>query len=171
MSVTDDMQEPSLAAVLLCPCDVEDADVGDGMRLERRLRERHREMLWLSLAVVVGVLVLQVTPSGKVAPVWFPQLTLPETCGSRLWFGVACPGCGLTRSFIALAQGDVARSFTYNRVGWLLALAVLLQFPYRLLALRELRTRVVERSWPKWFGWSLIAALIGNWVGNVTALF
>ncbi len=144
---------------------------GPRSALAERMRRRHWGMLWLSVAIVAGALVLQVGASGRVAPDGLPALALPELCGSRLWFGVECPGCGLTRSLIALAAGDLAASVSYNRVGWVMALAVLLQFPYRVWALRELRGRVVERDWPTWFGRALIAALIGSWIGTMSGLF
>jgi hypothetical protein len=45
-----------------------------------------------------------------------------------------------------------------------LALALVLQIPYRLYLLWELRSVVPDRTWPVWFGRGLIALLIGNWV-------
>jgi hypothetical protein len=136
-----------------------------------QLRDRHWTMLWISLAVAIGAFSLQTDARDRVGPTWLSGVWLPELCGSRALFGVECPGCGLTRSFIALAHGDLAGSFAYHRVGWLLAMAVLLQFPYRILSLRELRTGIVERTWPTWFGWALIIALIGNWLVGVAGLF
>lgn len=136
-----------------------------------QLRERHWTMLWLSTAIVVFAFALQIAPSGHVAPSWAAYLSLPELCGSRALFGVECPGCGLTRSFIALAGGDFATSWNYHRIGWLLALAVVLQLPYRIFALRELRDGIVERSWPQWFGWAILALLFGNWLGKISGMF
>jgi hypothetical protein len=46
-----------------------------------------------------------------------------------------------------------------------MALAVVLQVPYRAWGLYELRRGVIsERTWPAWFGRFLIAALILNWL-------
>ena len=48
-----------------------------------------------------------------------------------------------------------------------LALAVVLQIPYRAWRLWELRRgNLSERSWPVWFGWMLVAALVLNWLAN-----
>ena len=52
----------------------------------------------------------------------------------RLFFTSIVRACGLTRSFIFLAPGDWRNAFLRNRMGWLLALAVVLQIPYRLIA-------------------------------------
>jgi hypothetical protein len=92
------------------------------------------------------------------------DVALPPVCSSRLLFGVECPGCGLTRSFVALAAGDLSASWRYHRVGWLMALAVVGQIPYRVCGLIETRTRIVPRTWPAWLGYLLIASLIVNWL-------
>jgi uncharacterized protein DUF2752 len=146
--------------------------IEDGPEQSRRrritwLQERHRTMLVLSIFVIVMSLALELRPSGHVAVSWLSIDALPPLCGSRTLFGVECPGCGLTRSFVALASGDIRESFRLHRVGWLLAVAVVLQIPYRIYALRELRTSIPERKWPTWFGNLLIAALIINWLAKM----
>src|SRR5688572_30565875 len=120
-------------------------------------------MLAVALFIVAASFALQLHGSETVALPWL-NMDIPSMCGSRSLLGIECPGCGLTRSFIALAAGDVQASLQFNRVGWLMAFAVLAQFPYRILALRELRTTVVRRVWPVWFGYILIATLIVNWL-------
>jgi hypothetical protein len=37
-----------------------------------------------------------------------------QLCVFRIFTGFPCPGCGLTRSFLALLQGDMAKSFQYH---------------------------------------------------------
>lgn len=126
---------------------------------------RHREMLMIAIFVVVCSFSFKVVDGRQVVFRWWPSLVVPETCGSRQWFGVECPGCGLTRSFIYLAQGDLERSLAVNRVGWVMALSVLLQFPYRIAALRTNKP-VLPPLLCKWFGNGLIAMLILNWTWN-----
>ena len=104
----------------------------------RQLRDRHRTMLWLSIAILAAAFALRARGSGDIGPAFLPNVSLPVLCGSRALFGIECPGCGLTRSFVALSAGDFRKSLESNRVGWLLALAVVLPNPYRLFALREL---------------------------------
>jgi hypothetical protein len=129
-------------------------------------RRRHREMLIICTIVVVLSVILQVPSDHAVTVYGMPRIPLPQTCMSRAWFGIDCPGCGLTRSFICLAHGDWQRAWQFHRLGWLLALAVLLQFPYRLYALRRNEMAPLGHRFPKYFGYLLIALLIGNWLSR-----
>jgi hypothetical protein len=129
----------------------------------RQLCERHWFMLCLAAFVIAVAFCLRFSPGGALRLPW-SDVALPTICSSRLLFGVECPGCGLTRSFVALAGGDFLQSYRFHRVGWLVALAVAIQIPYRMFALRELRQRLVPRPWLAWLGYSLIAALILNWI-------
>lgn len=147
---------------------VDDAWSGDELLDRRReqLREHHWTMLLLSMAVIVCALLLRPQSSDRLAFIGWPDAPLPELCVSRSLFGIECPGCGLTRSFCALARGDLAGSLGFHRVGWLLALAVVLQMPYRIYELIRPGSGVWRRTWSCWFGYSLIAALVINWAAD-----
>ena len=121
-------------------------------------------MLVLSCAIVVFSFVLIVRSDDHAAFALLPNWPIPSTCPSQVIFHVDCPGCGLTRSFIFLAHGDWHNAFVRNRAGWLLALAVVLQIPYRLIALCGRNRQPLGQRVPKLFGTVLIVALIGNWV-------
>ena len=125
-------------------------------------------MLVVAVVTVFAALLLQVRTDERVAPLFFANLPLPPTCLSRECFGVKCPGCGLTRSFIDLAHGDWRASWIHHRLGWLLALTVLFQIPYRLLSLRRPTSPLFGSVLPRVYGFTLIAALIGNWVLEMT---
>jgi hypothetical protein len=129
----------------------------------RQSRERQWFMLVLAIVVIAAAFILRFGQGSGLRLPW-TGVTLPPLCTSRLLFGIECPGCGLTRSFVALASGDFVAAWHYNRVGWLLALAVLAQIPYRVWRLRQLSQGIVaESKWPVWFGGILIAALVINW--------
>jgi hypothetical protein len=126
---------------------------------------RHREMLILASLVIVASFLLQVAPDGdRVSLRNAPSALVPPTCVSRQWFGVRCPGCGLTRSFVYLAHGDWWSSWKSHRIGWLLAAATLAQVPYRLHEIYRPRKRKWLPIFSRWFGWALLALLIGNWL-------
>ena len=109
---------------------------------------------------------LEVRPDQRVQFRFGPDWALPESCGSKILWGQTCPGCGLTRGFIWLAQGQAMTAWGVNRMSWLLAVAVLGQFPYRAWAISELRDchrrgqPLPTHRWPIWCGWFLITGLI-----------
>tara|TARA_R110002072_G_scaffold13481_1_gene56736 strand:+ start:200531 stop:200971 length:441 start_codon:yes stop_codon:yes gene_type:complete len=136
----------------------------------RKLRNHHRVMLAIYAMVIVLMFLLEVRSDQRVEFLFLPGVPLPESCLSRGWFELDCPGCGLTRSFIYLAAGRIADSWSANRVGWLLLLAVLLQFPYRAMALRNL-AHGYEQPFSRWhtpFSAILIVALISNWLLKIS---
>jgi hypothetical protein len=140
---------------------VEDSDVNRELYWRRR---RHWTMLWIATAVVILSFLLQVRSEKQVAFVGLQDYPLPPTCMSESLFGVRCPGCGLTRSFVYFAHGQWRESLAMHRLGWLMVVAVLLQFPYRLLGLRHPEGMPLKEEIPVWFGRFLIFALIANWL-------
>jgi hypothetical protein len=132
-----------------------------------RMYRRHREMLVAATAVVVLAFLLEVHSDQRVAFSVLPSCPLPATCLSRSLLHIECPGCGLTRSFIYLAHGDWRASWNVHRVGWFLALAVVLQIPYRLAALRSHSGLPLGTTAPKFFGTLLVVLLLVNWLINL----
>ena len=128
----------------------------------------HREILFVAVAVVCLSFLLKVRPDQKVEFCFLPGWASPQTCLSRSIWGISCPGCGLTRSFIYLAHGRLAASVAANRVGWLLAVATLVQIPYRSYALYWLSTRGLPEPTPPissvLFSSIVVVALVGNWL-------
>lgn len=126
-------------------------------------------MLAICGSVLALAFVLRVMPDQRVEFVFLRGSPLPESCLSRTLFNVNCPGCGLTRSFIHLAAGRVGDSLSANRVGWLLLIAVLIQIPYRLAALKcvEAHQPPPLKKWHAIFSGVLIVALVGNWLFQI----
>ena len=65
--------------------------------------------------------------------------SLPTLCWSQLLFHRECPGCGLTRSFLALGRGSLAEAERLNPLGpilFLFAIALLLVRLGRMVAPR-----------------------------------
>jgi hypothetical protein len=124
-------------------------------------RGHHWVMLSLAILVIVLAFLLQTRGSERVA---MQGVLLPPTCVSRAVFGINCPGCGLTRSFIHLAHGDWHAAWQMHRLGWLLAFATVAQIPYRAAALRWPTRRLLGEVFPMVFGYSLIGLLLCNWI-------
>ena len=124
----------------------------------------HREVLLGSGVVLVLALLLEVRADERVSIRGLSWFSLPQICASRAALGVNCPACGLTRSLIFLARGNFDRSWRAHRLGWLLGGLVLLQVPYRWLALRQhVRPNTPSRI-ELWLGFALSMLLLANWI-------
>jgi O-antigen ligase len=134
-----------------------------------RMKRRHREVLAIACTVWLLAFLLREGPNGRVAVRGLAQFPLPQTCASRVIFGMRCPGCGLTRSIIHVAEGDWRASWHDHRVGGLLAVVIALQIPYRLYALRRPGRRLLSTFWLSAIGYGLIAMLVINWLFDVAA--
>jgi hypothetical protein len=134
-------------------------------------RAEHLYILALAAIAIVGSFLLDLSPQGT------PYITVPwldapfylsEACFSRRFLGISCPGCGLTRSFVAIAHGHVGDAFNYNLMGPVLYLTCLLQIPYRWIEYRGLL-----RESPLWLAvskrfdlvtWFIVAGLLVAWL-------
>lgn len=130
----------------------------------RRCVRHHAEMLAISLAAIALSFVLHVDQTGGVELGKGGFFKLPPLCGSKILFDVDCPACGLTRAFVFLAQQHWSDALAMNRVGWVVALATIIQIPYRLVAIRRRVWHPLGVWTARLFGWGIIAALVGNWM-------
>lgn len=128
---------------------------------------RHQEMLAVATLVLVLALVLQVQAEDRVIVSGLPDWPLPPMCMSYAWFGLKCPGCGLTRSIVYLAHGDWDASWKMHRLGWVMAAALLLQFPYRILGLWRRERFPLGVVFARGSAYLLIALLLGNWLVEI----
>lgn len=138
-------------------------------------REVDRDVLVIALLVLGLAALLQVTPArdGVMLFGW----RLPESCGTKRFLDIGCPGCGLTRSFVLGVRGD-PEAFRLHPLGPALLLLVVAQVPFR--AARLLRARRLEREGledlvdaeaqvrpaPLWrvFRWTILATILATWV-------
>lgn len=81
---------------------------------------RHSER---AVRIVAGLGVGAIVTAFVVTPA--VSTSGPELCPMRLITGLPCPGCGLTRSWIAAAHGDLADGFAYNIFGPISLLATI----------------------------------------------
>ncbi len=100
--------------------------------LERRGGPRIAVEILLRLAAIGAILgavalavVLPYSPGDRLLSIG--GQTLPTLCLSRSVLGISCPGCGLTRSWVALAHGDIDGSLRDHPLGALVMAYLLLQ--------------------------------------------
>lgn len=117
-------------------------------------------------SIIVLLAVLMSTEGDRKVMVPVLNKPLPPLCTAQRFFNVDCPGCGLTRCFISLAHGDVARAWRFNPAGlWFFAL-VAVQIPYRTWQLWRLRTgrEPLRLGRTNWMLWLLLVLLLGQWI-------
>lgn len=66
---------------------------------------------------------------------WPAAATLPHFCAVHQLLNIPCPGCGVTRSLLAMAGGDLVAAWTHNPAGVFLFGYFLLQIPLRSIAM------------------------------------
>lgn len=122
-------------------------------------------ILCAAVLVVVMAFALETRPDGRVFFRFAPGHVLPHTCASKIVFDANCAGCGLTRSFIHLAAFRLADSWHAHRAGWVMAMLVVGQIPYRLLRLKRIRAGKLPHT-PVWI-WAapgvVMAAILLHW--------
>ncbi len=137
-------------------------------------RVEHLWILGLAICAIVGSFALRPSEAGGLEfpiPGIAATLPLPDTCMSRRIFGVPCPGCGLSRSFVAMSRADVAAALSLHPLGPCLYLLCWLQIPYRIGEYFG-----AGRYWPVWaqvnrwlhvIVWGVIIALLFAWAARI----
>lgn len=62
-----------------------------------------RRLVWCGIGFALAAALLTVSGVG---------------CPFRFFTGVCCPGCGMTRAYLALLSGDVPAAFAYHPLFW-----------------------------------------------------
>ncbi|MEI8353595.1 MAG: DUF2752 domain-containing protein [Lentisphaerota bacterium] len=130
-------------------------ETGDQRNWRVRMLVLHGAMLAAPLALLVAHMRFQFCGLG--------------VCLFRWVFGVDCPGCGITRSAMALLNGDVIGAFRLHPAGPLVVSLIALIVAYLVLALF---TRFRGLEWRKevqaFTGIEMLAfsALVIGWLGK-----
>lgn len=130
---------------------------------QERARSYHAGILTAAAVVLFAAAVLQVRGETQVALL---GVALPESCAWRRLMGLNCPGCGLTRSFVSLAHGEVSRAWHFHPLGPLLFGVVAMQLPYRGFQLWRLSHSLPELKgrWTIGIPVLLAVALGARWI-------
>ncbi len=81
----------------------------------------------LCLGAVLTAALLRPVAAGSGGRLSVAGVALPGVCAFREATGIPCPGCGLTRSWVAALHGDLAGSLRFHPLGWLVLLYALAQ--------------------------------------------
>lgn len=78
-----------------------------------RLRSRFSPLGIICGLILLAAALLPLPQNGTIAG-------LPSICPFHNLSGLPCPGCGLTRSFVCLAHGQISMAFEFHPLGPLL---------------------------------------------------
>lgn len=135
--------------------------------------EKQYQLILLTIAMLVLAASFVLQPPTNYA-VMLPVLDveIPGICVWRRATGTDCPGCGLTRSFICLAHGDVKSAWRYNPAGLLLFVVCIAQIPYR--GYQYYRLRHGRSEWQSRIAsiviWIMVVALLAQWAARTAGL-
>jgi len=91
----------------------------------------HLVILIICCGIIAAALII--TPAKtEISYLKIGSIPLPDTCIFHNLTGLPCPGCGLSRSIVAAAHGEIINSFSHHRLGLLTLAYILLQFVFRL---------------------------------------
>lgn len=135
--------------------------------------ERLVHALFLMLAIVVMVASFVLRSDG-LSGVYFPggELSFPRTCTSRIIFGIDCPGCGMTRAFIAICDGRFADAWQLNRASFVMFAFVLVQIPWHSVQLARLRLGRPTLYWPGVYAVpvTVVLLMLINWLFKISGV-
>ena len=116
------------------------------------------------LAILLCAAVLSIGEDRKVLVPWF-NVALPETCSLYARFGVDCPGCGLTRSFIEIAHANPMAALHLQPLSWILFAYVAAQIPLAIYHVKGIPSETLNRLTRvnEWGLVSLAIALLLLW--------
>ncbi len=127
--------------------------------------------LWM-LAAILLVILSATMKIGENRTVYLPFVStpVPESCAMYRYFGLDCPGCGLTRTFIHLAHGRLVEGLNLNPIGLIVFAFTIVQIPLGFGQLILGWRGDWLRSWPTWNERALIAlvfALSLQWLARL----
>lgn len=91
-----------------------------------------------------------------------------SVCPFAVATGLPCPGCGLTRSFVALAQGQLSVAWHVHPLGPVLASVATSWLLLRVLR-RHWRTKLTTYDWsnaPSYVWWAALVLVVAVWVAR-----
>ncbi len=131
-------------------------------------------VIMMAMAAVVMLMSFAMNVVGATA-VYLPgmEIPLPESCGSRLAFGVDCPACGMTRAFISISHGRFYDAWRFNPASFLTYLFIFIQLPwhgYQLYRMRRNQRRI-DAIWIYYLPMAVLAAMLCQWLVKVSGIF
>ena len=149
-----------------------DPTAAEQVQNDGEIRWMHGLFFWMALAVIGTSFLLR---SEGQESVFLPgaKQAMPELCAARRIFGLPCPGCGLTRSFVSISHGQLARAWSFNPVSFLLYPFIFVQIPWHAMQYLLIRKRGYGMQLPYVHLFPIVIAvvLLLRWLTLVPQIF
>ena len=130
--------------------------------------------LFLAMAAIILLMSVLMRSEGETA-VFMPgaEGPLPDVCTSRRILGIDCPGCGMTRAFIAITHGQFARAWEFNHASFVIYLFVAVQIPWHAIQIWRLKTNRRPLDWSGIYllPIGVVVLLLLNWLWTLSRLW
>ncbi len=128
----------------------------------------HGIILAGSVIIMLLSFLLKVTDSNQVM-LPSTSLLMPESCLTKMYWGVDCPGCGMSRAFICISSGQFERARQFNSASFVVYLFIAIQIPWHAMQLLRIRSGVgpIDTWWTIVPALAVIAILIVCWIWRV----
>ena len=168
MSVTFSHSEPT-STVAATSSQTSATQVDQAILPAKPPRKVHVSYQWFmllgSVAVLAAAALLRLEPGGKVEMPGAGRL--PALCMWKQAVGINCPGCGLTRAFVAIAHGQWTAAWQFNGASPFIFALVAYQIPFRAVQIWRLRCGKREYAHSPMLiallAWGAVAALLAQW--------
>ena len=117
--------------------------------------KRLTNIFWIFIPFILGIL--------------FIILDITYVCPFNYYFHIPCPGCGMTRAFKLILQGNILASLQYNLLAIPLFIFIILSMIFLVVDIIKNQTKYlayIERISQKYGVWIILAVLI-VWMCNI----
>ncbi len=96
-------------------------------------------------------------------------VAMPESCLSKMYFGVDCPGCGMTRAFIRISRGQFVKALQLNLASPAVYLFFAIQVPWHTMQLWRIGKGIgpIDSWWTIAPALLVVVTLIVGWFWKV----
>ena len=117
--------------------------------------KRLTNIFWIFIPFILGIL--------------FIILDIIYVCPFNYYFHIPCPGCGMTRAFKLILQGNILASLQYNLLAIPLFIFIILSMIFLVVDIIKNQTEYlayIERISQKYGVWIILAVLV-VWMCNI----
>ena len=125
----------------------------------------HGIILTGSVVIMLLSFLLKVNDSNQVL-VPGVSTPMPDSCLTKMYWGIDCPGCGMSRAFICISAGHFGKARQLNRGSFLIYLFIAIQIPWHAMQLLRVGWGIgaIDTWWTIVPALAVIVILVVSWI-------